>query len=222
MRAPLILTSIILVSSAAAASAQNLGPMSSGPMVWSGPYAGVQLGMAGATVSQSTNHPTFSTSNSAKETNFILGAHAGVNGQIGHFVFGGEIDVERTGTSRSFRTTVATGNFSGEVKAPWISTLRLRAGLGVDRFLIYGTAGMAVTQASAQAAAAAFSNNVSNYFAGMAVGAGVEYAFTNHITARVEYRHINFAQKTFSFSGADTSKVDLSVNALRIGASLKF
>lgn len=214
----------VLALAGVAQAQDRVGQAWSAPAVtWSGIYVGLQTGFAAQKASTSTTHPTFSSRNTLSSSELILGAHAGVNGQIGMFVFGGEADFERTGTAKSFRTAIAAGQYTGSVTAPWVVTLRGRAGLAVDRFLIYATAGMAVTEASYRGAATGlFSNTMSSYFSGMVMGAGVEYAITNNITARAEYRYTDFARKNFSFSGLDASKVDLSISALRLGASLKF
>lgn len=215
---------IALVPAVAQAQDGRIGQAWNQPAVtWSGMYVGLQTGLASQKAITSTKHPNFSASSSLSSSEMILGAHAGVNGQIGMFVFGGEADFERTGTAKSFRTAIAAGQYTGSVTAPWVATLRGRAGIAVDRFLVYATAGMAITEASYRGAATGmFTNSISSYFAGMAMGAGVEYAITNNITARAEYRYIDFARKNFSFSGIDTSKVDMSISALRLGASLKF
>ena len=192
-------------------------------VTWSGIYVGLQTGFAAQKTASSTVHPSFTAASTNSSSEMILGLHAGANGQIGMFVFGGEADFERSGSAKAFRSAIAGGQYLGSVSSPWVATLRGRAGLAIDRFLVYGTAGMAVTEASYKGAATGlFSNTISSYFAGMVMGAGVEYAITNNILARVEYRYTDFAKKNFSFSGVDASNVDVSISALRVGASLKF
>ncbi len=217
------LAAICVAFAPAMALAQSAQPMRGGLPTWSGPYFGLQVGVASTSFGYGVSHPLFSTSGDRSSTDFNFGAHAGVNGQIGMFVFGGEADIERLDGSRAFSATLAGVNFAGSADAPWIGTLRARAGFSFDRFLVYGTGGIAATRATFKASATnLFTNEVSNYFVGLALGAGVEYALTNNITARVEYRHVSFADNTFSFTGADASKLDLSINSVRIGASLKF
>ena len=225
MHARQLLFASIAMLGASVAHAQDRGGQSWGQpaVTWSGIYVGLQTGFAAQKATTNTVHPAFTASNGVTSSEMILGAHAGVNGQLGMIVFGGEADFERTGTAKSFRTAIAAGQYTGAVNAPWVATIRGRAGVSVDRFLVYATAGMAITEASYRGAATGlFNNSMSSYFAGMAMGAGVEYAITNNITARAEYRYIDFARKNFSFSGVDASKVDMSISALRLGASLKF
>src|SRR3954469_15401402 len=103
----------------------------------------------------------------------------------------------------------------------WFATVRGRVGYAIDRLLIYGTGGVAFTDrnndtttsaffnttvpavffttpaaavAGAAVAASAtpfgFSNSSNN--GGYAVGGGVEYAFTNNLTAKLEGLYVNF------------------------------
>ena len=86
---------------------------------------------------------------------FTGGGQIGYNYQFGSVVIGAETDIQwaDTGGNRSvvfvpapgFAGLFVPGNFSST--APdWFGTLRARLGFAVDRFLIYGTAGLAYTE----------------------------------------------------------------------------
>ncbi|MGL5735617.1 MAG: outer membrane protein, partial [Beijerinckiaceae bacterium] len=137
-------TAFLAVQGVALAQQAGLGNSGWGAsnVRWSGIYAGLQTGFASQKSITSTLHPGFFATNTSSSSELILGAHAGANGQIGMIVFGLEGDFERTGTAKSFRTAIAAGQYTGSVSAPWVVTMRGRAGVSFDRFLVYGTAGM--------------------------------------------------------------------------------
>jgi opacity protein-like surface antigen len=81
------------------------------------------------------------------------------------------------------------------VKLPWIATVRGRIGSAIDGALgalLYGTAGVAFTHASASATTAASGTivNTSSTNVGWTAGLGGEAAFAQNWTARIEYLYI--------------------------------
>jgi outer membrane immunogenic protein len=106
---------------------------------------------------------------SGDDGGFTGGGQIGYNYQIGSFVIGAEADIQwaDTGNNQSVVFTPAPG-FTGvflpgdfSSNAPeWFGTLRARLGFAADRFLIYGTAGLAYTENDA----------------GWVAGGGVEWA----------------------------------------------
>jgi outer membrane immunogenic protein len=99
--------------------------------------------------------------------NFTGGGQIGYNYQIGSFVIGAEADIQWIDTDDNNAVFVAgpgnTGLFvPGEFEdsSDWWGTVRLRAGVAFDRFLVYATGGLAYTD-----------NNT-----GWAAGGGVEWA----------------------------------------------
>ncbi|MDJ0931544.1 outer membrane beta-barrel protein [Breoghania sp.] len=57
--------------------------------------------------------------------------------------------------------------------------------------------------------------------AGWTLGAGVEAALTNHLTARAEYLYADFGNETFDFGGTKV-KSDFDEHIGRVGMSYKF
>ena len=56
---------------------------------------------------------------------------------------------------------------------------------------------------------------------GWVAGGGLEYALTKHVSARVEYLHYDFGDR--SFEGLDeTIKLDTTVDTVTVGLSVKF
>ena len=102
-----------------------------------------------------------------------------------------------------------------------MATARLRAGYAVDRWLIYGTGGYAYLHAKADRRDPGRKESHSASFNGWTIGAGTEYALTDNVTVRGEYRFADFGSKTVVF---DNYVEDISpqIHSLRIGLSYKF
>jgi len=178
---------------------------------WSGFYIGLNAGAGFASNNSGSNTyflPAGSVVNSAgtdgtlfvpggdnNRSGFVGGAQIGYNWQFGSLVAGLETDIQYADMNRgggqfaipagySFvgvpgaaignGATVVTNNGSGSQK--YFGTVRARLGYAIDRTLIYGTAGLAY--------------GGSNSRVGYAVGGGVEYAFNNAWSAKLEAMYV--------------------------------
>jgi outer membrane immunogenic protein len=100
--------------------------------------------------------------------NFLGGGQIGYNYQIGSFVVGVEADIQGIATDDNEAVFIPGPGFAGgtfvpgefEDAADWFGTVRLRAGVAFDRFLVYATGGLAYTEDNT----------------GWTVGGGVEWA----------------------------------------------
>jgi outer membrane immunogenic protein len=82
----------------------------------------------------------------------------------------------------------------------------VRVGWVWDHALFYGTAGAAVTAADTQIRF------------GWTAGAGVEYAFNNYLSAKVEYMYVNLGTQT----QINVDSVKFNTNIVRAGVNLHF
>jgi outer membrane immunogenic protein len=114
---------------------------------WSGVYVGA--------------HGGWGFGDGAFDDGFVIGGQIGVNWQWNNFVLGAEGD----------------GSFTDWGAADAVGTARLRGGFAFDRFLVYGTGGVALQD---------FSD------AGWVAGGGGEYALTDNVSVGVEYLHYDF------------------------------
>jgi len=96
-------------------------------------------------------------------------------------------------------------------------SLRGRAGIALDRFLIYGTAGLAGTELELSSAAGKDDKDLWGWTA----GAGVEGMITDNITARIEYRFTDYTDQNFNLGGANVNS-DLQTNTIHGGVGVKF
>ncbi|MBM3529322.1 MAG: porin family protein [Alphaproteobacteria bacterium] len=143
------------------------------PFHWGGWYAGLNLG--GGLGDQVDG--------------IVFGGQVGYNMQMSRWVFGIETDIQISGQSGS-RSVVASNGATISVSQDldWFGTLRGRVGYSVmDRWLPYFTAGLAYGGRSASAPG--FTGDDTSI--GWAIGVGVDYAFNQWWSARLEYLHVS-------------------------------
>lgn len=158
------------------------------PFSWTGFYAGLNAGYGWGSFNRA------SSTIMGKASGGVLGAQLGYNYQFGSIVAGLEGDANWSGQSGSRATVVATRG-----SLDWFGTLRGRVGFAAERALIYGTAGYAGGEVKATVVnpgPPAVVESTSAWRNGWALGAGIEYAFTNSISAKAEYLYMNLGSKT--------------------------
>ncbi|WP_230532915.1 outer membrane protein [Microvirga roseola] len=135
---------------------------------------------------------------------FLGGAQAGFNYQMGSFVVGLEGDIQWVDLGDDDRYNTVLGYYD-RGSDDWFSTVRARAGVAFDRALIYATGGFAFTDGNS----------------GWTLGGGIEYAFTNNLTAKVEGLYVNLDgdNDRFGVVGYDN---DLEFGLVRAGLNFKF
>jgi len=166
----------------------------------------------------------FSTGQSRNSTTFTGGGQAGVNYQLGRFVVGAEADIEYMRLRGSFASSAAirggggaggdippgtvvfnTPSSSGSISTDWLVTVRPRIGWAFDRFLVYGTGGVAFTNQNVSLSdidSTTFQGVIGVLTAsrsrdvGWVAGGGLEYAFSNSLSAKAEYLHLDFGDVT--------------------------
>jgi outer membrane immunogenic protein len=195
-----VLVSTLFAMASASALAADLPTRKAAPVFvappavynWSGFYIGGNAGVGWAngghvTVADPKLGPQSISISS--HSGFIGGGQIGYNFQAGEFVYGVEADIQYANIGSSVnwgpygRLGVATGS-DGE----YFGTLRARAGYAIDRTLIYATGGLAYGGLNSSPLGGNATSNV-----GYALGGGVEYAFTEHWTAKVEALYINLS-----------------------------
>ena len=162
-----------------------------------------------------------------------VGVEAGVNWQKGRYVFGAETDVHESqlsGQGAGPRFDASSGGLKGTLSQ--IDTInqqgsaRLRAGLALDRWLIYGTGGVAYaafnSSSTFTAPGLASKTGLESILVGPVAGVGVERAIWKNWTAKFEYMYADFGAANFSFKapapfGQVGSRIGVSEHILRAG-----
>ncbi|ANY77062.1 hypothetical protein BB934_01545 [Microvirga ossetica] len=208
----ILLSSVALLGLATGAMAADLPSRAApAPMIaavpvftWTGFYVGVNAGYGwNANDSITVGGLTFDLDD---EGGFVGGAQAGYNYQIGSFVVGLEGDIQYADFGGDDRF-----DFDGDGildddfnTSDWFGTVRARAGVAFDRALIYATGGFA------------FADNAT----GWTVGGGLEYAFTNNLSAKIEGLYVNLDQDD-NFPGLDLDN-DAEFGVVRAGLNFRF
>ena len=178
---------------------------------WSGVYAGLSAGASWDSMSTLFGGPPVSTT--FNPTNFTAGAYAGMNFQNGPFVYGLEIDA-------NFNTGDDTALVAGvpvTAQNDWFSTLRGRAGYAYDRYLFYGTGGLAVGDVKLSAPGTSFSDT----HVGWTIGAGIEAAITDNFTLRGEYLYTDLGKVDGNLGGSPFA-TEFDSHTVRAGVTYKF
>jgi outer membrane immunogenic protein len=158
----------------------------------------------------------------------IAGGFVGGNYQMGQLVIGAEADwqwANLTGNSGGMPYFGTNLTFSSTVKS--YGSARGRLGYAVDHWLFFGTAGWAWGTWSETYGRTglppAFTNSVTSN-KGWTAGAGIEYAFTNNVIGRVEYRYTDLGTVTFADIPSNTSDAGnkVTISDIRAGLSFKF
>ena len=186
----------------APAPAYNAMPL----FTWTGFYAGLNAGYGWNVGDSRFYDPAFGTVRGRRGGGFVGGAQAGYNYQIGSFVVGLEGDIQYADFGGDDRF-----DFDGDGildddfnTSDWFGTVRARAGVAFDRALIYATGGFA------------FADNAT----GWTVGGGLEYAFTNNLSAKIEGLYVNLDQDD-NFPGLDLDN-DAEFGVVRAGLNFRF
>ncbi|MCD6069852.1 MAG: hypothetical protein K0S42_368 [Microvirga sp.] len=155
---------------------------------WTGFYVGVNAGYGWS----NDDFDAVDLADEDDDGGFVGGAQVGYNYQIGSFVVGLEGDIQ-------YADFGADDDFDS---SDWFGTVRARAGVAFDRALIYATGGFA------------FADDAN----GWTVGGGVEYAFTNNLSAKIEGLYVNLDNDD-DFPGFD-GETDFGV--VRAGLNFRF
>ena len=191
---------------------------------WTGFYIGANLGggWVNADVTGNWANARWSLDNSQ----FIIGGQVGFNYQIDHFVMGVEWDFDWADGSKtsSFRPT-ALGPMQATIDNNWIMTVAARLGYAADNWLFYAKLGGGWTQIDASLRApggGAFATG-SRTNSGWLVGAGIEYAFAQDWTGKIEYNYLGLGNETYATVIAPARvTVSPDVQMVKFGINYKF
>jgi outer membrane immunogenic protein len=233
MKWTLIATAMVLTASGHALAADlplpSLPPSPS-PIVynWTGLYLGINGGFG--TGNSNWSDGPVGTSGSFPISGFLVGGTLSVNYQIGEYVFGIEGDGDWTnlhgnsGLTCGAISAVVTPPVSCQTQSQWLATVRGRVGYAFDRILLYGTGGAAF--GNMQTGLNPPSTFDSTVEAGWTVGAGLEFAFAQNWTAKVEYLFVDLPNGSCTTvgncGGAAGSIVSFNENIIRAGLNFKF
>jgi outer membrane immunogenic protein len=213
--------------------ANSYYPPSTPPINWGGVYIGLNGGYGLGTSDwgdQSGNTGSFNVNGG------LFGGTLGVNyAGFGDWVLlGFEGDFDWSGASGNASCTpLGSAAFPEPAGArcqtaiDWLATFRLRAGYTWSHFLFYVTAGGAVGDFRLKDAVTTLNPTAP---LGWTAGLGMEYAFTDAISAKIEYLYVDLGRQScpagvicsFDNNATSDGSIGFKENLIRAGVNYKF
>jgi outer membrane immunogenic protein len=218
------------------------------PFSWNGCYVGLNAGGAWVNIDQRVDVPGITAAESSGTTGAFIGG-----GQIGckwqgnpNWVFGLEGDIDYSSAKRTSDFSFTSGEdvvVQQRTKLLAISTIRALVAYAWERSLFFATGGLAIGDIDSCVSATArnpsgvvtgqFSGCDPSWRTGWTVGAGIEHAFTDRISAKLEYLYFDVGHVGYnvnSTTGAPPSGLPAawsalagtSGNLIRVGVNYKF
>jgi outer membrane immunogenic protein len=222
------------------------------PFTWTGVYLGINAGYGNST-SDGNEYCTTpaglvggpgcwnGSAAAVSPSGGFVGGQLGANYQTGLFVWGIESDIQVSHINGSSTLadpccvpafTSAIGTLTRTQTLDWFGTVRGRLGLAIwDRTLVYGTGGVIygeeVVNTSLSFPLVGYQATSSATHTGWTGGGGIEYAFTNALSAKVEGLYYDMGSETIAFTSpltkfTETSSFTYKGALVRLGANLKF
>jgi len=240
-----------LAAGAQAADMPVKAPVYVAPFTWTGIYLGINAGYGNSKSDGNefctdpfgvVSGPGCWNPSAAAVTSSggFVGGQIGANYQVGMFVFGVESDIQVAHINGSSTLAdpccipafAAIGTLTRAQNLDWFGTVRGRLGLAIwDRTLVYGTGGVMygeeVVNTSLAFPLVAYQATSSSTHTGWVAGGGIEYAFTNALSAKLEGLYYNMGSETLAFTSpvtafSQTSNYAYQGAMVRLGANLKF
>ncbi len=166
---------------------------------WTGPYAGIHAGMGSERMNPFSG-----------DKEFMGGAQAGYNAEVGGAVVGGELEWSHLGDTE-------VGVPGGDLKERHRIAAKGKVGAPLGDTLVYGTAGLAMTSLRDTSTV----KGPDGWKPGWLVGVGVEQKLNEQISGRVEYNYTRTGDVR-SFHNGTTSETNVSDHTIKAGVNYKF
>jgi outer membrane immunogenic protein len=190
-------------------------PVYAPAFTWTGVYLGVNAGYGFGQISKAGAYFD-------DPQGFVGGGQVGYNYQISpNFVLGLEADIQYADLRAKTNAVGRTGGLTAGTKngVEWFGTVRPRVGYAIDRTLLYVTGGLAYGEQklTVPGVGSGSSTNV-----GYTLGAGVEYAFTNNLTGKVEGLYLDLNDHNYVTTTRVSTKSGSEFGVVRAGVNYKF
>jgi outer membrane immunogenic protein len=207
----LVAISTLMAMPAFAADLARQAPVYKAPpppvFSWTGCYLGADVGGGWLrdrdTITQNGVGGVVSAPNSANTAGVLAGGYGGCDYQFANGIVVGALGDAQWAGIRGGNVNFPNSGFPPafyQPKADFEASARGRIGYGFDRVLVYATGGVAslhVKEHDVFPMGGVF-QDTSKMQTGWTAGGGLDYAFTNNLIGRVEYRYSDFG--TFSYN----------------------
>ncbi len=191
---------------------------------WTGWYAGASIGAAHGiwTVDFFRNNNHGHAEEGADGVAFA--GYGGYNYQfMGNWVVGAEADL---GFTTAKQRNNIFDNDTSLAKYGLTGSVRARFGYAIDRLLFYSTIGLGFVDVSNEIQKGRNAGEQvvwdNQFRTGLAVGGGIEYAFTNRWVGRVEYLFTDLGHVTLFNADGNRAEFKNELHLFRVGASYRF
>ena len=158
----------------------------------------------------------------------VAGGQVGCNYQVGQVVLGMEAEGWWSGisTTISFAGPDVPGSGSATVRNVRDVDVALRAGVALDRMLIFGKVGAVWGRfdSSRSDSQGSFANAQGD-LSGLLVGLGMEYAFADQWTAKLEYDYLDYLRRDLQFDaspGPLRASASAEKHVVKVGLNYRF
>ena len=192
---------------------------------WTGFYVG---GNAGGGVITGYSASDYYGGISVSDWGALVGATGGYNFMFGDFVVGPEVDIAWTSLKADSGSAYGTSYYRFKPKWDWVGTIRARAGVAVDRALIYATGGIALVNANHKFCeftdcdpdpedARSTGTDV-----GLALGVGTEIMVDRNLSFKFDYLYITVPTSHGHDGDGDPKNFDSYASIGRVGLNWHF
>lgn len=177
---------------------------------WDGFYMGLSLDAArtNASIKNTNTH-------SRKTQNASLGAYAGFNKSTkSGLIWGGEVAISPVEKAANLSGGgLGSSEFAGKI----LINPRLRAGFATGNIFVYGTAGVAISDAVVRQAG----STSKDYAMGVSYGLGAEMKLGNNWSTRLDITRTDLGLKDQSFNGQSRDTI-VKMDKITLGLTKKF
>lgn len=225
----ILLASAVLLVSVGAARAADFAATAPAGFVWTGGYVGLQAGYAWG--------DSFHTDENEDRIDYdprggFGGAYAGYNYQFSNnVVLGGDADINFSDIDNNRAPFTWGGDTEpdqshfGTADVKWTGAIRGRLGYAIDRFMPYLAGGVAFAKydVNLDHGDGYIHFKRSATLTGWTIGGGVEYAATDNLLLRAEYRYTDYGSERWDDDNwGNGMDLDLKTNDIRLGVAYKF
>ncbi|MDR7223920.1 porin family protein [Aminobacter aminovorans] len=214
---------LLAISGGAALAADATSVQPAGGFNWTGGYVGVQAGHLWG-----TGRTTAETGWASEPDvdGWLGGVYVGYNHQLANqVVIGVEADLtvskaDGFGDAYVWGVPFPPPAIGDVYELNWSGAGRVKVGYAMDRLLPYVAGGIAFADVNVHAVDDGYpiSPIVGDTMVGWTLGAGVEYAFTDNLIGRMEYRYTDFGD----FDLSPIATAELKTHDVRFGLAYKF
>jgi outer membrane immunogenic protein len=161
-------------------------PRVQGPLPWTGPYVGLNLGYAWhhlTGVYDNFNNPTFLSG--AEPNGALVGGQLGYNWRMDWFLLGVELDADTGTDSNTVTDTLGGGQITGSLS--YLASARARIGVLWGPVLFYGTGGGGAARYTFIEGSGAFNAKQHLEDTAAVYGGGIEWMLAYGVSLRTEY-----------------------------------